>query len=92
MSTAVFPLYYTGREIQHGNTASNVSVSNFMKYTSANIKRGSWRYWCAQKPRVSFDLAFPNVKEKLYLYERDCRSRFAGKLTPKTRTFVRTRS
>ena len=45
LSGAVFPLYYTGREIQDGNTASNVSVSNFMKYTSANIKRGSWRYW-----------------------------------------------
>ncbi len=47
---AVFPLYYTGHQIQKGRTNSYVSVSDFMKYTTANLPRGSWRYWCAARP------------------------------------------
>ena len=43
---AVFPLYFTGHQIQKGRTNSYVSVSDFMKYTTANLPRGSWRYWC----------------------------------------------
>ncbi len=51
MRCAVFPLYYTGHQIQKGRTNSYVSVSDFMKYTTANLPRGSWRYWCAACPQ-----------------------------------------
>lgn len=52
---AVFPLYYTGHQIQRGRTDSRVSVSDFMKYTTANLPRGSWKYWCVGHPEPQLE-------------------------------------